>query len=67
MTNRDHVVPTEIIVERVWGYTGDGNRDLVRGLISRVRRKIEPNPDSPRYIETIPGTGYRFSLELPLA
>jgi DNA-binding response OmpR family regulator len=67
MTNRDHVVPIEIIVERVWGYTGDGNRDLVRGLISRVRRKVEPNPDSPRYIQTIPGTGYRFSLELPLA
>lgn len=66
MTNRDHVVPTEIIVERVWGYTGEGNRDLVRGLISRVRRKVEPNPDSPRFIQTIPGTGYRFSLDPPL-
>lgn len=66
MTNRDHVVPAEIIVERVWGYTGEGNRDLVRGLISRVRRKVEPNPDSPRFIQTIPGTGYRFSLEPPL-
>lgn len=66
MTNREHVVPAEIIVERVWGYTGEGNRDLVRGLISRVRRKVEPNPDSPRFIQTIPGTGYRFSLETPL-
>lgn len=66
MTNRDHVVPTDIIVERVWGYTGEGNRDLVRGLVSRVRRKVEPNPDSPRFIQTIPGTGYRFSLEPPL-
>lgn len=67
MTNRDHVVPAEIIVERVWGYTGEGNRDLLRGLISRVRRKVEPNPDSPRFIQTIPGTGYRFSLDPPLA
>ncbi len=66
MTNRDHVVPAEIIVERVWGYTGEGNRDLLRGLISRVRRKVEPNPDSPRFIQTIPGTGYRFSLDPPL-
>lgn len=63
MTNREHVVPVDIIVERVWGYTGEGNRDLVRGLISRVRRKVEPNPDTPRFIQTIPGTGYRFSLE----
>ena len=66
MTNRDHVVPMDIIVERVWGYTGEGNRDLVRGLISRVRRKVEPNPDTPRFIHTNPGTGYRFSLEPPL-
>ncbi len=63
MTNREHVVPVDIIVERVWGYTGDGNRELVRGLISRVRRKVEPNPDKPRFIHTIPGTGYRFSLD----
>lgn len=63
MTNREHVVPVDIIVERVWGYTGEGNRDLVRGLVSRVRRKVEPNPDHPRFIHTIPGTGYRFSLE----
>lgn len=62
MTNREHVVPAEIIVERVWGYTGDGNRDLVRGLVSRLRRKVEPDPDGPSFIKTIPGTGYRFSL-----
>jgi len=62
MTNREHVVPAEIIVERVWGYTGDGNRDLVRGLVSRLRRKVEPDPDGPSFIQTIPGTGYRFSL-----
>jgi DNA-binding response OmpR family regulator len=66
MANRDHVVPTEIIVERVWGYTGEGNKDLVRGLVSRLRRKIESNPDAPRFIHTIPGTGYRFSLDEPL-
>lgn len=65
MTNRDHVIPLDIIVERVWGYTGEGNRDLVRGLISRVRRKVEPNPDTPRFIQTIPGAGYRFSLDAP--
>jgi DNA-binding response OmpR family regulator len=62
MSNREHVVPVEVIVERVWGYSGDGNRDLVRGLVSRLRRKIELEPDMPRIIETIPGTGYRFSL-----
>ena len=30
-------------------------------LISRLRRKIEPDPGSPRIIVTVPGEGYRFS------
>jgi DNA-binding response OmpR family regulator len=63
MTNRNQVVPTEMIVERVWGYSGEGDRDLLRGLVSRLRHKIEPDPDKPRFIETISGIGYRFSLE----
>jgi len=37
----------------------------VRGLVSRLRHKIEPDPDKPRFIETISGVGYRFSLEQP--
>jgi two-component system response regulator MtrA len=57
-------LPTEVIVERVWGYSGEGNRELVRGLISRLRHKIEHNPNQPRLIETLPGIGYRFSLEV---
>jgi DNA-binding response OmpR family regulator len=63
MTNRNQVVPTEVIVERVWGYSGEGDRDLLRGLVSRLRHKMEPDPDKPRFIETISGIGYRFCLE----
>lgn len=63
MTNSGHVIPTDIIVERVWGYSGEGNRELVRGLIRRLRRKIEPDPEKPRYIHNLPAVGYRFSLE----
>lgn len=67
MTNRGQVIPTDVIVERVWGYAGEGERDLVRGLVSRLRRKMEPNPDQPRYIETVQGVGYRFIADEPLA
>lgn len=62
MTNRGQVVPLDVIVERVWGYTGEGNQDLVRGLISRLRRKIEPDPEGSHFIETVAGVGYRFSV-----
>ncbi|MCZ7674434.1 MAG: winged helix-turn-helix domain-containing protein [Chloroflexi bacterium] len=63
MVNREQVVPVDVIVERVWGYTGQGSRELVRGLISRLRRKIEPDSAMPRFIENVPGLGYRFTLE----
>lgn len=63
MTNREQVVPTEIIVERVWGHEGKGDRELVRGLVSRLRRKLEPHARQSRFIRTIPGVGYRFTLE----
>lgn len=63
MTNRGHVVPAEVLVERVWGYSGEGDRELVRGLVSRVRHKLQPNGSEQEFIETIPGVGYRFSSE----
>jgi DNA-binding response OmpR family regulator len=60
MTHRGQVLPTETIVERVWGYSGRGDKDLVRGLVSRLRAKVEPEPRAPRYIRTVPGVGYAF-------
>jgi DNA-binding response OmpR family regulator len=60
MIHRNQVLPTDAIVERVWGYTGEGDRDLVRGLISRLRAKVEVDPRNPQYILTAPGIGYTF-------
>ncbi len=63
MIHRDQVLPTETIIERVWGYSGEGNRELVRGLISRLRGKVEGDPRKPEYIITVPGVGYTFGVE----
>lgn len=60
MVHQGQVLPTETIVEHVWGYSGDGDRRLVRGLINRLRTKIEPNPNNPQYIRTVARVGYCF-------
>lgn len=63
MTNRGQVIPVDVIVERVWGYSGAGNRELVRGLVRRLRKRISPHADAPQYIQNVPGVGYRFLAE----
>jgi DNA-binding response OmpR family regulator len=60
MTHTGQIIPSERIVDLVWGYEGDGSRDLVRGLVQRLRAKMEPDPHSPKYIMTEPGIGYYF-------
>ena len=60
MIHRGQVLATEMLLERVWGYNYRGDRDLVRGLVKRLRGKIETAPSSPKYIQTIPGVGYKL-------
>jgi DNA-binding response OmpR family regulator len=61
MTHGGQIIPTEQIVEHVWGYEGEGNRELVRGLVQRLRSKVEENPHQPQYILTEVGIGYYFN------
>ena len=63
MINRNQILPTETIVEQVWGYTGEGDRELVRGLVSRLRAKVESDPRNPETIQTVPGIGYVFRTD----
>lgn len=61
MIHSGQVLTPETLVEQVWGYDGRGDRDLVRGLIKRLRDKVEPENSEPRYILTVPGVGYKLA------
>lgn len=61
MTHPGQVFPPENLIEHVWGYDGEGNRNLVRGLIKRLRAKIEPDSLEPHYLLTQSGVGYFFN------
>lgn len=65
MVNRGHVLTTETIIEKVWGYTGEGDRNLLKSLVSRLRAKVEPSPREPKLITTVPGVGYTFNPPEP--
>jgi two-component system, OmpR family, response regulator ResD len=48
------------LMQSVWGYTAALDTGTVTVHIRRLREKIEDEPSSPRHLETVWGTGYRF-------
>lgn len=50
----------DLILERVWGWTFDGNSRTVDVHVRWLREKIEDDPGNPRRIVTVRGIGYRF-------
>ncbi|NIS79838.1 MAG: response regulator [Anaerolineales bacterium] len=55
--NANHVITTEGLIARVWGPEG-ASRDMVKQLVYRLRKKLEPDPKSLTLIESIPNVGY---------
>jgi two-component system, OmpR family, KDP operon response regulator KdpE len=47
----------------VWGTTAGVTNDTLRVHMGSLRRKLEDDPDRPRWIRTEPWVGYRFSPE----
>jgi DNA-binding response OmpR family regulator len=48
------------LLDAVWGYENYPNTRTVDTHIVHLRQKLEPNPEEPRFILTIHGTGYKF-------
>lgn len=48
------------LLDRVWGGDFYGDDHVVDVHLSNLRKKLEPDPARPRYIETVRGVGYRL-------
>lgn len=53
-------VPSERLLIHIWGGRGEGDRQLLKQLVHRLRQKIEPDPAVPRYVVTDAREGYRL-------
>ena len=58
--NAGRVLRHETLLAKVWGREYVDEIDYLRVYIRRLRRKLEDDPEQPRYILTERGTGYRF-------
>jgi DNA-binding response OmpR family regulator len=63
MSQPGQVLESDVIVARVWGHSGEGDTVLLKNLVYRLRRKLEPDPSQPQYIKTVPGSGYSLQSD----
>ncbi len=55
------VLTHRTILKAIWGPHAGDQPEHLRVLVGSLRKKIEPNPASPKYILTEPWVGYRFA------
>ena len=55
------VLTHRAILRAIWGPHAADQPEYLRVLVGALRKKIEPNPSSPKYILTEPWVGYRFA------
>ena len=58
IANAGAPLPAERLLRHVWGLRGEGDRQLLKQLVRRLRQKIETDPAAPIYLKTVAGVGY---------
>ncbi len=61
--HHDKILTHQQILENVWSSDARANTHYLRVFMMRLRRKLEDDPDNPRYLQTESGIGYRLVAE----
>jgi DNA-binding response OmpR family regulator len=64
MTHPDELVTRERLLDVVWGWDYPVGSRAVDTRVAELRRALKDDHTQPRYIETIPGQGYRFAADV---
>jgi len=64
MTHPDEAVTRERLLDAVWGWEYPAGTRTVDTRMAELRRVLDDDPAEPKYIETIPGEGYRFVADV---
>jgi two-component system KDP operon response regulator KdpE len=62
VTNANQALTPRRLAQTVWQRDGSGQIEYVRIVVKQLRRKLEPDPDNPRYILTQRSVGYQFQM-----
>ena len=61
ITHRGKILTRQQLLKDVWGAQTHDRTHSLHVYVAQLRQKIEPDPEHPRMILTIPGVGYRFN------
>ncbi|HLG63564.1 MAG TPA: response regulator transcription factor [Ktedonosporobacter sp.] len=61
--HRGKILTRQILLKEVWGEKAHARIHSLHVYVAQLRQKIEPEPEHPRFILTVPGVGYRFNDE----
>ncbi len=61
MQQRGRLMTHRSLLAEVWGQGYEDDTQVLRVHVANLRRKIEAEPATPRYVLTDPGVGYRFA------
>ncbi|MBN8580388.1 MAG: response regulator transcription factor [Anaerolineae bacterium] len=64
MSNPGYTLTRDELLEKALGYAYEGMGRALDTHIRNLRRKIEPDPDHPTYIQTMYGVGYKLTGEI---
>lgn len=64
MSNPGYTLTRDELLEKALGYAYEGMGRALDTHIRNLRRKIEPDPDHPTYIQTMYGVGYKLTGEM---
>ncbi|BBM84278.1 response regulator transcription factor [Candidatus Uabimicrobium amorphum] len=59
--HRGQVVDRNTILDKIWGVDAYPSNRTVDNYIVKIRKKIEPNPNKPKYFITVHGVGYKLT------
>ena len=64
ITQRNTILTRQMLLKQVWKTDLETKSHSLNVHIAQLRRKIEPDPEHPHFIHTIPGIGYHFTNDM---
>ncbi|HRJ75930.1 MAG TPA: winged helix-turn-helix domain-containing protein, partial [Anaerolineales bacterium] len=62
-SNHGRILTHQSILSHVWGEADADHTEYLRVYMRQLRKKLEENPERPKYVVTEPGIGYRFMAD----